>query len=260
MATPATLVATYQTAWSSNSSPASTSVTTAVGDVLVCVGTSEDASTTLATPTGGTGLTWSPRQSVVVSSYCTAYVWTATATTAETFTMSITATGGGVIGFGVRRYSGSDGYDSSSKTNVSSGAPSLALTTLSDNCTIIIISSDWAAVDGTSRTWRTVNSITPTAGNGGELNYFRNASIYATYSASWSDVGLAGSKTVGLSAPSGQKYSIVAVAIKGAAGGGPTPISVADGGSSTEAVTVTATTPLVDTASSAEAQIGRAHV
>lgn len=253
MATPATLVATYQTTWSSNSSPASTSVTTAVGDVLVCVATSEDASTTLATPAGGTGLTWTLRQSVVVSSYTTAYVWTATATTAETFTMTITATGGGVIGFAVRRYSGSDGYDSSSKTNVSSGAPSLALTTTTDNCAIVVINSDWAAVDGTTRTWRTVNSITPTAGNGGEINYYRNASIYATYAASWSDAGTAGSKTVGLSAPSGQKYSIVACAIKGAAGGGPTPISVADGGSSAEAVTVAATVPLTDAASSAEA-------
>jgi hypothetical protein len=251
MATPPTFVAEYEAVWNSNSSPRTQSVTVAADDVLVVLAVSEDASTTLATPSGG-GLTYTLRQSVVVSSYTTAYVWTAQSATSQTFDVSITASGGGQFGFNVLRFSGSDGIGGSSKTNVASGAPSLAITTTGANSAVMSISGDWAAVDGTSRTWRTVNGITPTSGNGGERTYHRDSAHYAVYAAYWSDAGAAGSKTVGVSAPSGQKYAIVAVEVLGTAGSS-TPISVGDAGGGADSVTVAAAAALADAAAGGEA-------
>jgi hypothetical protein len=226
MAAP-TFVAEAETAWNSNSSPRTQSVTVTAGERLVVIASSEDGSTTLATPTGGS-LTYTLQQSVVVGSYCTAYVWTATASSSTTFDVSITASGGGQFGFNVLRFSGSDGFGASSKTNVASGAPSLSLTAGSANSAIVAITSDWNAGSG-ARTWRTINSITPSSGNGLEVSYAATGN-YTTYGAYWSDAGTAGSKTVGLSAPTGQKYAIVALEVLGTAGSAdatPTPAATA---------------------------------
>lgn len=221
MATPPTFVAEYESTFSSAGAGAKTaSVTVSAGDILVVVGVTEDGGLyTLGTPSGG-GLTYSLQQSVVVSSYCAVYVWTATSGSSQTFTLSITMSGGTAgWGWNASRWSGSDGVGNSSKTNVASGAPSLALTTAGDNSAIVAVDGDWNAADGASRTWRTINGITPAAGGTGELVYFRDATRYTAYVGYWSDAGTAGSKTTGLSAPSGQKYAIAAVEVKGTASG-----------------------------------------
>jgi hypothetical protein len=220
MATPPTFEAEYETAWSTVAAGAKTaSVTVGVGDVLVVCGITESNTYTLATPTGG-GLTYTLQQSVVTADYTACYVWTAVSASSQTYTLSVSMSGGtGYWGFNCLRFSGSDGVGASSKTNVASGAPSLALTTGTDNSTIVVANGDWNAADGASRTWRTVNGITPTSGNGLENTYARDSSRATFYVARWNDAGAAGSKTTGLSAPSGQKYSIIAVEVKGTAGG-----------------------------------------
>jgi hypothetical protein len=78
--------------------------------------------------------------------------------------------------------------------------------------------ADWNAVDGAVRTWRTVNGTAPTSGNGFERSYVRDAASMTYYCAYYPDAGAAGSKTVGLSAPSTMRYVICAVEIKGAQG------------------------------------------
>lgn len=225
MATPPTFVAEYETSYSSTGSAKTVSVTCADGDVLVCAGFTDDGGFfTLGTPTGHSGFSWSlgalPR-SVLVTNYCGLYIWTAVvgAGQGQTFTCSITPSGSNFWGYNVLRFSGSDGVGASAKTNVASGAPSLALTTTSDNPAIVAFNGDWVPVDGASRTWRQINSITPTAGNGMERTYNFNSSFTTYYGAYWSDCGAAGAKTTGLSAPSGQKYSVIAVEIKGATSG-----------------------------------------
>ena len=60
MPTPPTLVAEYEVAWNSTTSPKTVSVTVAVGDVLVVIGMTENNTTTLATPTG---VTWTLKTS-----------------------------------------------------------------------------------------------------------------------------------------------------------------------------------------------------
>lgn len=212
MAAP-THVANYVTVFNSNASPRSQSVTTAIGDRLVVVAATEDTSTTLATPTGG-GLTYSLAQSVSPgASFSRVYIWTTTATAASTFNIDITATGGGQFGFAVVRHSGSNGFGNSAGTSNASGAPSLSLTTTAAESAIVAINADWNAGAG-ARTWRTINSITPTSGNGLEFVYAATGN-YTAYAARWNDAGTAGAKTTGLSAPTGQKYVIAAIEVLG---------------------------------------------
>lgn len=215
-----TFVAEYGDVWNTSTSPKTASVTLNTGEVLVVCGVTSDQGATLNTPTGGTGLTYTLQQSVVVSQFCTAYVWTTISASDQTYTLSLTNAGDNTLewGFIGYRFSGSDGVGASSKTNVSGAAPSLSLTTLFANSAVVVINADWNAVDGTTRTWRTINSITPTLGNNLERTYFRDAAAYTTYSAYWNDVGATGAKTTGLSAPAGQKYSIIAVEVRGSSG------------------------------------------
>jgi hypothetical protein len=67
-----------------------------------------------------------------------------------------------------------------------------------------------------------VNGITPTAGNALERLYFRDSVRYTAYDGYWSDAGAAGANSYGLSAPSAQDYAVIAVEVKGTAGGGAT--------------------------------------
>lgn len=216
MAAP-TFVAEYETVVNTTTSPKTLSVTTAVGDVLVMFGLAENRLVTLGTPTGGTGLTWTAQQEVTAtptSDWCTARVWTAVATTAETFTMSIARTGdtGQNWGWICLRWSGSSGIGATSKGNVSGAAPSLALTTTGANSAVCAAFTDWNAL-ATSRTWLTINSSVGT-----EQMYVNVSGRYTAYANRWNDVGAASAKTTGLSAPAGQKWSGVAVEVLGSSG------------------------------------------
>jgi hypothetical protein len=222
MATPPTFVAEYESAsWQVNTTPRTTSVTVAAGDYLVVIAATEE-SNNLVTPTGGS-LTYTLQQSVAVASYAGVSIWTAPCASSQTFTFSLTTSGGQVFGFDVLRFSGSNGIGASNKTNVASGAPSLGLTTTGDNSAIVCIDTDWNAADGASRAWRAVNGITPTSGNGLEVAYSRDSLHYTVYGAYWNDSGTAGAKTVGLTTPS-QKYAIAAVEVLGVAGGPADPV------------------------------------
>lgn len=214
MATPPTFVGEHETVWNTGGgADKSVTWTPTAGNILVAFAMSEDAGTTISISGGPT---WTLAQSHTVASNCTCYVWTATAGSGSiTPTFSPAGSNGNqVFGANVLEFSGSDGVGASNKAQTT-GGPSLGLTTLGDNSAIVVASSDYLAVDGTSRTWRTVNSVTPTSGNGLEVTYFRSAANYTVYGAYYSDAGAAGAKTVGLSAPTGQQYSIIAVEVKG---------------------------------------------
>lgn len=160
------------------------------------------------------------------SAFCWVSLWTAVVVTGGSMDVTFdinSAVNSPWFGGNVLTFRGSDGVGASDQAESASNEPSLALTTLHDNSVVVAVSGDWNAVDGATRVWRTVNSVTPTAGNGLERTYFTNASHYTTYGAYWSDAGAAGSKTVGLSAPGGQKWSLAAVEVRGAATAPPPP-------------------------------------
>jgi hypothetical protein len=134
----------------------------------------------------------------------------------STFTLSVSSAGGGDWGdiALVFRDAGGPG---ASASGTGTGAPSLSVTTTGDHSAVCLIVLDANAVSGTSRTWLTVNGFTPSAGNGLELGYTLVSGTYGIYIAYWPDAGLAGTKTVGLSAPTGMKYTAVATEILGSA-------------------------------------------
>lgn len=220
---PPTFIQEAETAWSDNffttTSVASPSFTVQIGDLILVYAVLSDNLTTFNISNSGTSFGWSQAQVVAVSSFCYVSVWSVIATAAQSMTVTMTrgsVPSGDVLGgFNCLTFRNSDGIGASAKTNVASGAPSLALTTTRLKSALFTVSADWTAVDGTSRTWRTINSITPTSGNGLETTYFRNATFYTVYGAYYNDVGATGSKTTGLSAPAAQKYSIVSIEIKG---------------------------------------------
>jgi len=133
------------------------------------------------------------------------------------YTLSAAATGGGDWGDIALRFSGSAGPGGSSSTT-GSGAPSLQLATTGDHSAVACIVLDWNGVSGTTRTWLTVNGVTPTAGNGYELDYTLVSGNYGVYIAYWPDAGPAGTVTVGMSAPAGMKYTAIATEVLGTAG------------------------------------------
>ena len=234
-----TFVAEYEATWTNTTSPKTVSVTTEVGDVLVCFATTGYPDQTVATPTGGTGLVWTLRQSVTgVTGRSFVAVWTAVATVAETFTLSLARSGGTATwGFNCLRYSNATGVGASTKANASSSAPSLALTTTDAGSAVVVAVSDYDSADGVNRAWRTG------AGALTEVTYSRASSsptqtVYGGYHA---DAGAAGAKTVGLTAPT-MTYSIVAVEVLGV-----TPVKVSDSGSGQDQVSVAPAVALVDT-------------
>lgn len=201
------------------------SVAVQTGDLLVLVGGGEGGDRAFGTPAGG-GLTYTQQQKPNTDndgSHTQAYIWTATAssTTSVTITATSNGTNGGEHGIACYVWRNSGGLGNSAGNEASGTAPSLALTTLGDNSAIVLFNADWNATDGTTRTWRTINSVTPTAGNGAEKIYQRDAASWAVYSGYWSDAGAAGSKTTGLSAPTGQTGNTVVIEVKGVAGTSP---------------------------------------
>lgn len=219
MATPPTRVldVTPAVGWTSTASPKTTpTFDVQTGDLLVYVAFSEDSSHPIGAPTWtGTG-TWTLQQSVVVGNYCTAYLYTCAVTaTATGRTVSAARTSGsGQFSFIVSVWRNHGGVGVSGKANVASGAPSLVLNAAA-NSALVAGNSDWNALDGASRTWRTVNGSPIT-----ESSYGHDPVHYTAYTGYRSDVGAAGNETVGLTAPAGQKYSIVGVEVLGTTGGG----------------------------------------
>lgn len=212
MAAP-TFVAEYEAAWNTASTPKTVSVTAQAGDVLVVFASTIDTSDVPA-PTGGTGITWTIHQTVAATDFVRSRIYSAIVPSNQTFNLSINFTGGEIWGYNVLQFRNSDGVGASAKANAE-GAPSVNITTTGANSAIVVHVADFNEMTGT-RTWRTVNSITPSANNGLEVTYAAVDEAYVVYGAYYSDAGAAGSKTVGLSAPTGQQYSIVALEVLGA--------------------------------------------
>lgn len=220
MAAP-TLSATYlSTDWSATTTPKTLSVTTAVGDVLVLIASHSTPTTVINTPTGGTSLSWTLKQSFTAAGAPSIYAWTATATTAETFTCSVgRAATTAAWGWRMYRFSGSGGIGATVKTAAhTTGAPSQSITTTGASSAVITHVSDWNESAVTSRTWRTINSITPTAGNGLEKDAVLVSGSYSVLGAYWNDAGTAGAKTTGLTTQTGADYSMVSVEVLGSSG------------------------------------------
>lgn len=212
-----TFVAAYNVAsYTTTTTPKTVSVTTQAGDRLVVYGGSPDSATTLSTPSGNS-ISFTQQQNFAAGSNCAAHLWTGTdATGGSNWTLSCSSVGATLMwGFTCLVFRNSDGFGATAGTTNLTGGPSLDITTNQANSALVVFSDDWNALDGASRTWRTVNGITPSNGNGLELTYGFDSVNYTAYGGYYNDAGSTGSKTVGISAPVGQKYTIVAMEVLG---------------------------------------------
>jgi hypothetical protein len=176
-------------------------VTVAAGDTLVVYAISGNSGVGYTNISGG-GLTYTSQQAISAPSRTTVQIWTAHAATAQTFDLSVTISTG-EFGFNVLRFAGVAGVGASAAANAASGAAQVPLT-VSDGSAVVVAIGDWDGADGSTREWLT------DAGTLDEQTYYRSASFVTAYGGAHLDVGAAGSKTVGLTAPS-FNHSIVAV-------------------------------------------------
>jgi hypothetical protein len=217
-----TFVAKYESDWASalGLSQEMASVTVSANDLLLvfCVGaTWANSDDNIVTPFGG-GLTYSLLQQVRTLNEVTLGVWAAPCDSPQSFTLTSgrdpAHNSGNMHGACVMQFAAVAGVGASQVTAGNTGAPLNALTTVGENSAVVLYVGDWNAVSGSSRTWRTVNGTTPTAGNGYELSYATVSGQYTLYGAQWPDAGPAGANSFGLSAPAGQKYQSVAVELR----------------------------------------------
>lgn len=198
----------------STTTPKTVDVTVQRGDLIVVLGVAEGADMDLNTPTD-TVNTYSAKETVDsgANTESVAKIWTAVAATSTTLTISVSR---GVvgnkwgIGAEVWRNAALGTSASNGPTGGVSGTPSQAITTTVPNSAVSGVISDWNAADGTSRTWLTVNGLAIT-----EDTYVRDSAAMSVYMGRRTDCGAVGSKTWGLSAPAGQKYSMAVVEVVG---------------------------------------------
>jgi hypothetical protein len=198
-------VTAYSVAFNTTTTPKTVSVTVAPGDVLVIIGETFLGTNTLTTPTGGTGITYTLKQSIVaVASQNNLYLWTTNViASVQTYTLSIAMAGSAnPWGYTVLRFSNIASIGNSNKGNGSGTAPSISLTTTGTDSLIVAGDTDWNA-SGATPTYLT--------GAGSAAQVFTDiqggGTLWAWYHGA---AGAAGAKTVGMSSPT-QNWGIAAV-------------------------------------------------
>ncbi len=219
-------VAEYPTSFNSDTTPktAMSAVSINSNDVIVLVSASENYLGVTGETENGAG-SFTNQKVFNASDYCYTRASTYIAPANETLTTIVTRSGA-IAYFGGNSviFSGSSGIGASAINNGASGTPSVSITTTQANSAIVVIATDWNAATGSQTFTSSGGAGSPTALTGfpGDNSHYGVAIAY------YADAGSAGAKTVGMSAPTGQKWTIAAVEVKGSAG----------------ATTVTATTGL----------------
>lgn len=215
-----TFVAAYNSDWTTVApSPfygKSVSVTTQAGDLVIVYAAAESTSLLLGTPQGNS-ISFTVVEDLFAANFCPMKVWAGTDATGGT-SWTLEAFGDSDFyqwGFGCAVFRASTGIGASDQTTAAGSTGALGLTTTAANSAVLAFQADFFAANGASRTWRTVNSITPTSGNGLETTYSFSSGVYTTYAAYYNDVGSIGANTYGASAPTPQDFSIITVEIKG---------------------------------------------
>lgn len=211
---PPTFIASYSSSYSTTTTPRTISVTSQPGDLLVVIAAAENGAQVF-TGVSGNGLTWTENESDQKNAvWCDIRIYSATDTTGGTnWNLSVSRSASGyAFGATCFVFRNSDGVGQSNSA-AEDGYPTLDVTTTQQNSAIVVVNADWNATSGASRVWRTVNGITPTAGNGLERLYHYGSGVYTVYGAYYEDAGAPGTKTIGLSTPN-QKYSIGALEIR----------------------------------------------
>lgn len=211
---------------------------TAGDPIVVCTG-AENGDPTNNIPTAiandGAALTWTMEEELSVSAVQGALrMWSATADTTRTIvvTLSGRASTADAAGAGAWVAGGASGIGVSNlaHNSTSSGPSAVTLAGVAANSSIVGLNVDWNATAG-ARTYNTA-----TAGTAVENRYDGTAGAnYIAEAFHHINAGSSGSKTVGVSVPSTQRYVIAAVEITWAGGGVTGAAALAGIGSTTAA-------------------------
>ena len=194
-----------------------TSFTPAFGDIIVIKATAADsaASHRLGVPsTTGLGMTFTKQLENFPGNHTYEVLYTAVASAGGvSSTVSIAGSTGAVYhNMVVEQWPGSTCKLAASPALMSSAssassAPTGVITTAANGSAVTWLSGDWAAVDGTTRTYNSV-SATPT-----EDLYIFQTLEYTTYAA-YQQAATAGVQTLGVTLPVGQAWNMLAVEIQ----------------------------------------------
>ena len=194
--------------WTGGATQTTAALNVEPGDLLICFAATSSESTQIGGPPTNSGapLTWTLLQSFTTAGYTSVHAWAATADDARALTVTLNRSGGSSNwGMTVHQWRGAL-LGNSVQGSAASAAPSLPITTTAATSGISYFSGDWAAKTGTA-TFRTINSAAGTV----DLNAGGGSKFYAAH---WLNVGAAGSKTTGMTAPTAQKWAGIAVEIK----------------------------------------------
>jgi hypothetical protein len=178
------------------------------GSIVVAKVTTADSGTTVS---GVTGLSFTSQANLHPGSSTTVSLWTAVGAGASITVTAAFAGAGNARGLSVEVWTGAQlaGTPAVHTIGPSSGAPIDTITTVAANSVVSWVNGDWAAIAG-ARTYR--SSAT-------EQGYHTLAGQWTHYSA-YQAAASAGSQTYGLTAQTGQTYTMAAIEIQDAGGGG----------------------------------------
>jgi len=207
------LVASYATTFLSPTPTQTVSPTVVAGDYLVIIATQVDNSQVMGTPSGG-GLTYTLQESVSGINFNNGvYMWTAPVGTGSSFTCSLTSAGSVDWGFAVYRFSGVTSLGGKNKgNNTTSSAPSISVTTTGTNSAVVLVFADF---DGSATA---ATYLTSGVGSFSEQTHVVDTSVGTTWGGWYPNVGAAGAKTVGMSAPN-QRWAMAAIELVPGIGG-----------------------------------------
>jgi len=198
------------------------SFTPAAGDIIVVKSAAEAVATVCGTPTDTNGHTYTAQLTDTSASHCYAKLSTTTVTTATSMTVSAATTGtAGFHSMIVERWTGATlaGSPATNGTKTGTGAPSSTITTTAANSVVSWLNADFAAVSPASRTYNTT-SATPTE----DGIHDKSPTQYVAYYA-WQTAATAASQTLGITAPTGQTWTLLGIELLASASG-PAPDAV----------------------------------
>lgn len=181
--------------------------TPGVSDVIVVKGASEDHLCVGGTPTA-TGLTFTLRASSAAANNAWVGVWTAVVASSSSITVSSSWSGNaGFHSATVERWTSAQlaATPATNATKTGTGAPSTTITTVAANSVVSWANADWAAVAPGTPAYR--SSATQ------EQLDDHSTADYVAYHA-WQSAAAAGSQTLGLTAPTGQTWTLIGVEVQ----------------------------------------------
>jgi len=183
----------------------------AVGDVFVLSLSSEDqANYTLAAPTKTAGAgavgTITSRVATTLTGHTYSGIYTCICTTAGAVTFSVATPGLSMYGAVAIKFPTADGYSLATTPvtvkTTGSGAPSASITPTAAGNILVAMNGDWNAVNGSGRAYR--GTVTEEG--------YEFASVAATLEW-WIQTSTSGANNIGLTAPSGQIFTILAIEV-----------------------------------------------